>query len=70
MEFLWVKGKWDLKTFPGQYVLPQVFWKPWAPEASFKMKKIMLGGMSFTSGIILTHCSQVTCVISLLCFFK
>ena len=48
-----MKGKWDLKTLPGQTVLPQVFWKTWAPGASFKTKKIMLGGKSFTSGILL-----------------
>lgn len=49
-----MQGKWDLKPLPGQTVLPQVFFrKTWAPGASFKTKKVMLGGNPFTSRILL-----------------
>ena len=50
-----MKGKWDFKTLLAQAVLPLGFLggKPWAPGVSFKIKKIFLEGMSFTSSILL-----------------
>lgn len=48
-----MQGKWDLKPLPGQTVLPQVFSEDLGPGASFKTKKVMLGGNPFTSRILL-----------------